>query len=203
MQKDQRLAAECRLFLVGVLAQKMKPNGIVSYPRARLAYLAGVSERQVGNYIKAARDGGWLVTITEGRRKTTAVYEATFPEQIAGSLEFLLIEPVSRKRKGTLIEPVSRKPRLPTTSKVLTRPVAVAATNQTNLCAETNHRTRVGKVERHRPLPSVAAPVETHPGGTDPATCSDQCLTPYAQTTSVIPITRHERTNHGLRHVHR
>lgn len=130
VQKDRNLSAEARLFLVACLAPKMNAQGFVSVPRKRLANHAGVSERQVTNYVKAAKDAGWLLVVQAGYRTMTAVYQASFPNTKAGSLEFPLSETESGKRKdphcaGSLDFPLSAeesgKSWFPSTSSSTTR----------------------------------------------------------------------------------
>lgn len=173
VQKDRHLPAECRLFLIGSLLPRMKSDGTVSHPRRLLALDAGVGERQVGNYIRSARDAGWLLVVSHGHQGRTAVYQASFPDQIAGSDDCSLFELNSRKRKGTLSTPNSRNYRVPTTSSSTTRARSVSATNRSHLDRRCNYQTQVGKVERQRPHVLVAAQVERHPGGTVPRTRFD------------------------------
>lgn len=86
VQKDRKLSAQCRLFLVGTLTRHMTGDGTVSHPREELANEAGVTGRQVGNYIHQSIELGWLTRLATGRRSATAVYQATYPDSRKPSL---------------------------------------------------------------------------------------------------------------------
>lgn len=102
VQRDRKLYAEARLFLVATLAGHMRADGKVSWPRKKLAAEHGVSERMVSKYISAAKDAGWLIVVQPGFRTMTAVYEATFPNEKGGTDEFTLFEPERGNYKDTL-----------------------------------------------------------------------------------------------------
>lgn len=102
VQRDRKLYAEARLFLVATLAGHMRADGKVSWPRKRLASEHGVSERMVSKYIHAAKEAGWLIVVQPGFRTVTAVYEATFPNEKAGTDEGALFEPERVNHKDTL-----------------------------------------------------------------------------------------------------
>ena len=78
--KTKSLHPTTRLFLTTTLADHMKANGHVSYPRQRLAAEFGVSPRRVSGHIQSAKENGWLVVVIPGHKGTTAEYQATFPE---------------------------------------------------------------------------------------------------------------------------
>lgn len=96
VQRDRSLSPSARLFLVATLASKMSADGFVSHPRARLAALAGVTERQVGRYLKGAVEAHWLAPIARGVRGHTAEYQAQFPDEIGGHKDVPLLERDSR-----------------------------------------------------------------------------------------------------------
>lgn len=109
VQRTRTLRAGTRLFLVATLAEHMDARGIACHPRDRLAEHAGVSERQVTNYIKAAREAGWLIVVTPGYRTMTAKYQATFPD---GKRE-ILCSPIPVEKAGTLLAPFVREVSFP------------------------------------------------------------------------------------------
>lgn len=143
VQRDRKLAAETRLFLVAVLAPKMKANGIVSQPRKHLATASGVSERMVTKYIKQAKDAGWLAVIQPGYRSMTAVYQAQFPDWNEGTTEFPLSNGQTEPKRGNYKDPhcagthefpLSPEERgnyrVPTTSSTTTRRLSVVVTDR-------------------------------------------------------------------------
>lgn len=114
VQRDRGLTPSARLFLVATLASKMSADGFVSHPRARLAALAGVTERQVGRYLRSAVAAQWLTPITRGVRGHTAEYQAQFPDEIAGHLDV----PLSERDSRTYRVPLSGGHKCPANSEI-------------------------------------------------------------------------------------
>lgn len=94
------LPSGTRLFLATVLASKMRANGKVSFPRAKMAAALGVDERTISRHVQKAREAGWLVVVHGGYRGRVAEYEATFPNEERVTTGVTLSEARNGQRKG-------------------------------------------------------------------------------------------------------
>lgn len=97
--REPMLTNGTRLLLV-VMAERMRPDGQVRYPRPDLAQAAGVSQRQVQRRLAQAVEAGWLHRCVAGHNGRHAVYQATVPLSGTGRSE-----PSSGTSSGTLDQP--------------------------------------------------------------------------------------------------
>lgn len=81
--RTHALTDTTKLLLV-VLTDYMDPRGEVSIPRDKLADQLDRSPRRITERIKAARDAGFLDTVSRAYPGHTAVYVATFPSRNGG-----------------------------------------------------------------------------------------------------------------------
>lgn len=82
----KRLPSSTRLFLSSVLSRHMRASGFVSRSRDALAAEMGCGIRTIDRHFTRALDVGWLVQIRPGYLGHTAEFEASWPDEMRGSM---------------------------------------------------------------------------------------------------------------------
>ena len=97
--KAKRLPSSTRLFLSSVLADRMSADGHVSRPRTELAEAMGCDTRTVDRHFTRAVDTGWLMHVRAGFLGHTAEYEASWPDEMRGSMHDTSVAHMSDKNR--------------------------------------------------------------------------------------------------------
>ncbi len=130
VQKTGLLTAGHKRVLLA-LAQRMRPDGTVSYPRRQLAVDLGylpnadgeVNQRPVGKALQAGYEAGFLAQVGRGYEGHVAEYQAELPTRIGpqdrrphNRRPVMVDEPERVAERATLLEPVDSRERVAGTS---------------------------------------------------------------------------------------
>lgn len=75
---------------------------IVSWPRAKIAKVLGISEHSVSKALTRAKEAGWIVVVEAGIRGRTASYQGTFgTPKTMGDMRYPKSHDVDRSSEGT------------------------------------------------------------------------------------------------------